>query len=295
MAHPGVDLIRELLGDRATTIPTVEQRRTDLEALAGSVPAPDEVAVRSLTVGGRPAERYDPPSPAGPGLVLYLHGGGYVSGSLATHRGFAGKVALASGHPVVSLDYRLAPEHPYPAGADDAMAALAELGADEPVVVAGDSAGGGLTMTTLLRARDEGGPQPRAGVLVSPWVDLGQTLDSHRTRADVDPMLSPESLTDLAGHYLQGHDPADPLVSPAIAGDLSGLPPLRIDVGDAEVLLDDSVQLAARVRDAGGTAELTVWDEMVHVFPAYPPDLLPEAGSCVEAIGAFVAQHLGAA
>ncbi|MCB1013362.1 MAG: alpha/beta hydrolase fold domain-containing protein, partial [Microthrixaceae bacterium] len=206
MAHPGVDLVRTLLGHRATAIVPVEERRANLEALAGSVPAPPGVEVTELTVGGRPAERSVPVVLDGPGTVLYLHGGGYVSGSLGTHRGLAGRLALAAKRPVVSLDYRLAPEHPFPAGLDDAVAAVRDLQADGPVAVAGDSAGGGLTMATLLRLRDKGGEQPVAGLCISPWVDLTQSGGSHVSRAEADPMLSAEALADMAQHYLQGED-----------------------------------------------------------------------------------------
>jgi acetyl esterase/lipase len=161
------------------------------------------------------------------------------------------------------------------------------------VAVAGDSAGGGLTMAALLALRDEGGPLPVAAVCVSPWVDLSQSGASYATRDEVDIMVSGASLQDMADHYLQGHDPADPLASP-LFGDLAGLPPLRIDVGDAEVLLDDSVVLAERVRAAGGQAELVIWPELFHVFPAFPPEIIPEAAECVAAEGAFLAAHLTA-
>ncbi|MBX3285637.1 MAG: alpha/beta hydrolase [Acidimicrobiales bacterium] len=294
MAHPGVDLVRTLLGDRATAIVPVEERRANLEALAGSVPAPPGVEVTELTVGGRPAERSVPVVVDGPGTVLYLHGGGYVSGSLGTHRGLAGRLALAAKRPVVSLDYRLAPEHPFPAGLDDAVAAVRDLQADGPVAVAGDSAGGGLTMATLLRLRDEGGEQPVAGLCISPWVDLTQSGGSHVSRAEADPMLSAEALADMAQHYLQGEDASHPLASPMHA-DLEGLPPLRIDVGDAEVLLDDSVLLAERVQAATGDAELVVWPELFHVFPGFPAEIIPESDECLAAEGEFLARHLDGA
>lgn len=291
MSHPGVEIIRTLLGDLATEIPTVEERRAALEALAGGVPAPEGVTVTPLTVAGRPAERLVPRSVTGPGTVLYLHGGGYVAGSLDTHRGLAGAIAIAAGRPVVNLDYRLAPEHPFPAGLDDAVAAFTELAADGPVAIAGDSAGGGLTVAALLVLRDRGGPQPVAALCFSPWVDLTQSGASHVSRAEADPMLSAENLTDMAGHYLQGQSATHPLASP-LAADLTGLPPIRIDVGDAEVLLDDSIVLAERVLEAGGTVTVTVWPEVFHVFPAYPADLVPEAGECLSLAGTFLADHL---
>lgn len=294
MGHPGVDLIRSFLGDRSSAVIPVEERRANLEALAGSVPAPPGVEVTQLTVGGRPAERSVPVVIDGPGTVLYLHGGGYVSGSLDTHRGLAGRLALAAQRPVVSLDYRLAPEHPFPAGLHDAVAAVRDLQADGPVAVAGDSAGGGLTMAVLLTLRDEGGEQPVAGLCISPWVDLTHSGDSHVSRAETDPMLSTETLVDMAQHYLQGEDASHPLASP-MGADLAGLPPLRIDVGDAEVLLDDSVVLAERVQAASGDAELVVWPELFHVFPGFPAEIIPESDECLEVCGRFLARHLDGA
>lgn len=292
MSHSGIEIIRTVLAGRADGGRSVEERRADLEALAGSVPPPAGVTVDATTVAGRPAERIVPDDVTGPGQVLYLHGGGYVSGSLDTHRRLAGDLALTSGRPVVTLDYRLAPEHPFPAGLDDARAALAELGADGPVAVAGDSAGGGLTLALLVAQRDAGGPQAAAAWCHSPWADLTQSGASYTSRAEADPMLSAADLDDMAAHYLQGHVACDPLASPAGA-DLHGLPPVRIDVGDAEVLLDDSVAVADRIRAAGGEVTLAVWPEMIHVFAAFPDELVPEAGECRAAVGRFLASHLG--
>ena len=295
MSHPGIEAIRSLLGDRATAPQTVEERRASLEALAGVVPSPEGVTVEALTVAGRPAERSTPDRVDGPGTVLYLHGGAYVSGSLNTHRALCGRLALATARPVVALDYRLAPEHPFPAAVEDAVAAavaLADTG--EPLAVAGDSAGGGLALATLVALRDRGAVRPAAGWLASPWADLTQSGATYDTRVGVDPMLTREGLTEAAGEYLGAGDPTDPLASPMLA-DLSDLPPVRIDVGDAEVLLDDAVVAGHRIEEAGGTAPVVVWPDMIHVFPAFPADVVPEAAECLTAAGAFLAQHLAAA
>lgn len=296
MAHPGIEAVRELLGDRPRPVemPTVQERRAMLEALSAA-PAPEGVTVETTTLGGRPAERTTPERVDGPGVVLYLHGGGYVGGTLSTHRALVGRLALATARPVVSLDYRLGPEDPFPAAVDDAIAALEQLsrGGYGPVALAGDSAGGGLALATLVAVRDRPtGPEPAAAWLISPWADLTQSGDSHDSRADDDPMLSREVLADMAGHYLAGHDPADPLASPLLT-DLSGLPPIRVDVGDAEVLLDDAAGIGRRVTDAGGEAETIVWPEMIHVFPAFPAELVPESDECLAAAAEFLTHHLG--
>ncbi len=295
MSHPGIDAIRSLLGDRPTVIPSLEERRAGLEALASVVPAPPGVTVTPCTVAGRPAERMTPDEVTGPGVVLYVHGGSYVAGSLSTHRGLCGRVALAAGRPLVSFEYRLGPEHPFPAAVDDAVAAATELAADgTPLALAGDSAGGGLALATLVALRDGGVVHPVAGWLISPWADLTQSGATYASRAGADPMLGREVLGQAAAEYLGGGDPAHPLASPMRA-DLSGLPPVRIDVGDAEVLLDDSRVSGQRIAEAGGTVEVVVWPEMVHVFPAFPVELLPEADRCLAAAGAFLADHLGTA
>jgi acetyl esterase/lipase len=295
MSHPGIDAIRILLADRSTKVETIEERRASLEALAGAVPSPPGVEVEPLTLAGRPAERSTPERVDGPGVVLYLHGGAYVSGSLSTHRALTGRIALAAARPVVSLDYRLAPEHPFPAAVDDAVAAAVELAEDgTPLAVAGDSAGGGLALATLVALRDSGvGVRPVAGWLISPWADLTQSGATYDSRVDTDPMLRREGLADAADDYLAGADPTSPLASPMLA-DLTDLPPLRIDVGDAEVLLDDAVVTGHRVEEAGGAAQVVVWPEMIHVFPAFPADVVPEADECLTAAGAFLAQHLTA-
>ncbi|MCB1262933.1 MAG: alpha/beta hydrolase, partial [Acidimicrobiales bacterium] len=226
--------------------------------------------------------------------VLYLHGGAYTVGSLNTHRALGGRLAIATGVAVVTLDYRLAPEHPFPAAVEDAASALAELvgrfGADH-VAIAGDSAGGGLAVATVLLARGRGQALPAAVATISPWADLTHTHETHTTKADVDPWVATEVLDVSAADYLAGAEATDPLASPVFA-DLAGLPPLRIDVGDREVLLGDSLVLAERARAAGVAVDLHEWPEMIHVFPAFPGELVPEADAAVAAIGAFLRGHL---
>jgi acetyl esterase/lipase len=295
VTHPGIDAIRQFLAAVDFGTGTVEQRRATMEATAGSVPAPDGVVVEPDTVGGRPAEWLRPEGHSRGNVLLYLHGGGYCAGSLDTHRNLAGRLALAADLSVCNLDYRLGPEHPHPAAVDDAVAAvrdLVERGHDPSgLAIAGDSAGGGLTVCTLLALRDSDGPMPAAAACMSPWTDLTQSAETYETRSDADPMVTKDGLDLYAAAYLGDADPQEPLVSPRFA-DLGELPPIMIEVGDAEVLLDDAVGLAEELEAHGVDVALRVWPEMVHVFQAFTADLLPEADQSVADIAAFLRRHL---
>lgn len=296
MTHPGVAVISAFLAESGVTTGTVAEQRAAMAAAAASAPPPEGVTVRSLSLAGRPAETLTPEGVTSDAMVLYLHGGGYCSGSLDSHRGLGARLAVASGCPVTVLDYRLAPEHPYPAAVDDAVAAYDELMArgarPEQLAIAGDSAGGGLTVATLLALRAAGHPLPAAAVCLSPWVDLTQSAPSYERLADFDPMVSKAGLDLMAEAYLGGEDPRHGLASPLFADDLSGLPPVRVEVGEYEVLLDDATRLVERLGSAGVTASLTVWPELIHVFQAFPGSLVPEADESVAGIGAFLAENL---
>lgn len=292
MAHPGIDVIRQLLGDTRHAPATLLERRENLATLAGSAPPPDGVALELIELADRRAERLTPTGAPEAELILYLHGGGYISGSCDTHRGLAGALALASSRTVVTLDYRLAPEDPFPAGLNDALLAFDQL-APARIAIAGDSAGGGLALATALALRDRAGAAPVALGLISPWTDLTQSSASMADMDGIDPMLTGASLSQMADGYLAGTDPRTPLASP-LFGDLMRLPPVRLDVGSDEVLLDDSTVLAERLREVGVVVELQVWPEMIHVFQAFPPDLVPEAAEAVTALGAFLAGHFDA-
>jgi len=299
MVHPGVEFVRELFADPEWDRGTVLERRAAMDAMTGDVPAPPGVTVEPLVLGGRPAERLTPAGGTVDATVLLLHGGGYCLGGLHSHRDLAGQLALAASTPVVTLDYRLAPEHPFPAALDDALRAYRQLVADDPtrpVAIVGDSAGGGLALATAIARRDRGEPLPAALACLSPWTDLTQTADSFRRNATADPTVTKEGLDLLAEAYLAGTgtDARHPLVSPRFA-DLTGLPPLRIDVGGHEVLLDDAVEVAASARAAGVTVDLQVWPELFHVFQAYPAEIVPETEPSLAAIAAFVVGHLVAA
>lgn len=294
MSHPGIATVRELIeaSVRDGEQPSLEERRAWLDSLGDVMPPPRGALIEHLTLAGRAATRTTPGEP-GPGTVLYLHGGAYVSGSLVSHQGLVARLALSAKTTVHALDYRLGPEHPFPAAVDDAVAAFREL--DEaglgPIAIAGDSAGGGLALAALLALRDAGGTQPVCAVALSPWADLTQSGGSYGTRLGVDPLLTRDALAEAAEMYLGGADPTDPLASPLL-GDLSGLPPVMLEVGDGEVLLDDSRTFAERIRAAGGEVDLQVWPEMLHVFQSFPPDLVPEADQSLLRVGRFVEQHL---
>lgn len=274
----------------------IASRRQRMEELTATAPIPDGVRATPEDAGGVPGEWVEATGASPRGTILYLHGGGYTIGSVRTHRGLVGRLALATGARGLTLDYRLGPEHPFPAAVDDATAAYRWLvrggTAPETMVVAGDSAGGGLTVATLVALRDAGERLPAAGVCISPWADLACTGESMQTRAALDPMVQRAGLLDMAAAYLAGQDPRAPLASPVHA-DLRGLPPLLIHVGTAETLLDDATRLADRARAAGVSVDIEVWDDMIHVWHAFAP-LLPEADEAVGRIGTWVRERLPA-
>lgn len=271
-------------------ITTVEQARADFAALFDAQ-APDGVAVRETTLAGRPALEFTPADVAGDAMVLYLHGGGYVIGSPRTHAALTGELARRARVRIVSLDYRLAPEHPFPAAVDDALAAYRELldGGTSPaaIALAGDSAGGGLSVATLLAARDAGLPMPAGAVLFSPWTDLTLTGASIEEKLGADPIFARADLEGYRTHYLGAGDPAAPLASPALA-DLTGLPPLLVQAGSSELLLDDSVRLAGRAAADGVDVTLRVWGGLSHVFQHHTA-LVEEAGEALDDAARFLA------
>lgn len=223
-------------------------------------------------------------------VLLYLHGGGYTIGSALAYRELSTQLAKAAGVGLFTLDYRLAPEHPFPAAVEDAVAAyhgLLDLGfrADH-ITVAGDSAGGGLTLALLLELRDAGIPLPARAALLSPWLDLTLSGRSIRTKAAADASLDAPGLQAAATHYLAGLPAEAPPASPLFA-ELAGLPPLLLEVGEAEILLSDSVRLAKRAAEAGVDVTLHVWPGMPHVWPLFAA-LLGEGRDAINEVGAFL-------
>ncbi|MCL6670929.1 alpha/beta hydrolase [Streptomyces panaciradicis] len=280
---------------RSETPPTPEEQRTGF-ATAITRPAPEGVATRRTVLGGRPALELEPAVVSGQGRLLYLHGGGYVIGSPDTHAGLVGELARRAGLRTVSVDYRLAPEDPFPAAVDDGLAAYRELlatGTDpRDLVVAGDSAGGGLSIATLLAAREAGLPQPAAVAVFSPWVDLTLAGESIRSKEGADPIFVEADLRTYADLYVRAGDRAHPLASPVFA-DLTGLPPLLVQVGANEILLDDAVRLAGRAGADDVEVTLDIGPGLPHVFQHHY-GRLDEADAALERAAHFLTTHLSA-
>jgi acetyl esterase/lipase len=250
------------------------------------------VASEDIEIGGVRATWLGTPELAGKGTLLYLHGGAWCVHLPATYRRFATELCLRTGMRVLLVDYRLAPEHPFPAGSDDCLAvyrALVEAGcARRPFVIAGDSAGGNLTLVTLMRARDERLPLPDCAVLISPATDMTLSGPSMRYNAEADPMFAPGATTLLPNIYCPGESPDNPLLSP-LFGNWHGLPPLLFHAGSTEMLLDDSVRAHDRARQAGIDATIDVWLDLPHVFHLF--GWLPESRRGVDAVAEFIASR----
>jgi phosphinothricin tripeptide acetyl hydrolase len=269
---------------------TLEEQRAQYERAERAFPVPADVEIDRVTAGGVPAEWLTVRGEQALAAILYLHGGGYCIGSPRSHRHLAAALAAAADAAALVPEYRLAPEHRFPAAVDDAVRSYRWLLdrniAPARIVIAGDSAGGGLTVATLCALRDVGLPAPAAGVCISPWVDLTCSLPSHTSRKAADPIVTREAVGTMARAYLADTEPTTPLASPLYA-DLHGLPPLLIHVGDDEVLLDDSVHLAEKARAAGVDAMLEVWPGMIHVWHWFFP-MLEEGQRAIDRIGDFV-------
>ena len=299
MAHtPELDQVIALaseLGDYDDSQGTIEGFRRSLERLTDNFSFEGAASFERVNAGGVPAEWVSAEGSAADRAVLYLHGGGYIIGSVRTHRVLMAGLSKASGARVLGLEYRLAPEHPFPAPVEDAVAAyrwlLAEGYDAAKIAVAGDSAGGGLTVSVMVQLRYLGLPMPGAAVCFSPWVDLEGIGESMIANAEIDPMVQQEGLAFMAQLYLDGCDPRAPLAAPLYA-DLRGLPPALIQVGSAETLLDDSTRLAENARAAGGDVELDVWEDMIHVWHLFAP-MLPEGREALAQAGEFIQRHTG--
>ena len=266
------------------------QRRRDIDARGLAYRLAPDIGVEPVTAGGVRAEWTATPGDDRGAALLYLHGGGYVIGSLDSHRHLAAEAGRACGMPALALDYRLAPEHPFPAAVEDALAGYRFLlgrgvGANR-IALAGDSAGGGLVVGLMVALREAGLPQPGCGWCISPWVDMEAIGDSMTGKAAADPTVQRAGILDMARLYLNGADPRSPLAAPLYA-DLKGLAPLLIQVGAAETLLDDAIRLAKAAGAADVRVDLQVWPEMIHVWHLFHPEL--QAGRrAIEAGGAFV-------
>ncbi|MCH7844101.1 MAG: alpha/beta hydrolase [Chloroflexi bacterium] len=280
---------------RAKPPADIHEARAVLDRAFGEFKPPSDVTVFEIDAGGVPCQWITAPGVPQDRLIIYFHGGAYAACSPTTHQDLISRLSRASGAAALGVDYRLAPEHPFPAAVDDSIAvynwALGHGFEPSNIVLAGDSAGGGLVLSVMLAARDAGVPLPAAGVCYSPWVDLECTGESMSANDHLDDFIKYGGLSARARSYLGGADPKHPLAS-ALYADLHGLPPLLVHVGSAETLLDDSVRLAALAGKAGVDVTLKVWDDMVHVWQAFAA-ILPEGQQSIDETGDFIRQRLG--
>jgi acetyl esterase/lipase len=287
-------LLQELLA-----LPLIEQLRTQPLDVAGArqnfeqfdqiFPLSPDVRIEKVSASGVPAEWVSAPEVLTDRAILFFHGGGYVIGSINTHRELCSRISRASDARVLLIDYRLAPEHPHPAAVEDAMKAFRWIRAQGisagRVVLMGDSAGGGLAIAMLALLRSTRMDMPAAGVCLSPWIDLECIGKMPKLP---DRVLTKEGLRELGRLYLGGKDPRTPFAS-ALYADLKGLPPIYIQAGTAEILLDDTDRLAERAAKSGVEVNVDTWNGLFHVFQLYP--MLPEAREAVDKIGAYVRAH----
>ena len=275
----------------------VNEQRRQLRELLSAQPLPADVTVTAAALGGVPTAEITVDGIEPRHLVLYFHGGVYVMGDAFLAADLASQVGRRTGAKVISVDYRLAPEHPYPAAVDDALTAYEALvhngAAPADIVFAGESAGGGLAIATLVNAREHGLPLPAAAFVMSPYVDLTLAGESMETKRKADPLMSPQALHARVTDYTSGHDAALGLISPIFA-ELSGLPPLIIQAGTHEVLLDDAIRLARQAATADVEVTLDITPRVPHVFQAYYP-ILDEAAAALDRAGQFLSARLGAA
>ena len=267
----------------------VAEQRALFHDMMTSIPLPDDVSTTAGELGGVPVVTVETPANDPATVLLYLHGGAYAIGSAADAAGLAAEVSRRTGARAVCVEYRLAPEHPFPAAVDDALAVYRALLDDgvpsSTIAFVGESAGGGLVVATLVAVKDAGLPQPSSAAVFSPWADLSVSGGSAVNKAAVDVSLTPEGLRTRARDYLRDTDPTTPHASPVFA-DLTGLAPLFIQVGSHEILLDDAVRLAARAAEHDVHVELQVWPEVPHVFQAFAA-MLDEGAAALDAAGAF--------
>lgn len=281
---------------RVTPDGDIGELRRSFEDIATRLRPPRRLQIRNATFAGIDCDWLVPRDRAVAPVLLYLHGGAYIMGSSRTHRRLVGLIAQRSRVRALLPNYRLAPEHPFPAALEDACAVYrALLGqgvAAAGIVIGGDSAGGGLAVATLLALRAAGDPLPAAAILLSPWLDLSGSGESMQTRARLDPLFRAGDVAATAAHYCDEDDLRNPLVSPVYAA-AGELPPTFIQVGDHEILLSDATRLADNISKSGGDVTLQIWPDMWHVFQFFAGQM-PEAGRAISAIADFVRKQVAA-
>jgi len=274
--------------------PSWPERRMGIDAMGASAPPPESCLVEAMTLGGVPAEKIAPSNAVADRTIFYLHGGGYCVGGCASHRTMAARMAEAAQATAFVIDYRLAPEHPFPAAHDDALAAwraLLALGRDPArTVIAGDSAGGGLSVACAVAARDEGLPLPAGLHLISPWVNLTNASPAYAAKGETDFIITQQGIDEFAAGYLGDGDRRAPQASPLFA-DLAGLPPMLIQVGSEEVLMSDSTQLAEKAGLARVDVTLRIWPDMIHIWPFFA--MISAGGRAIEESSAWIRAKVG--
>lgn len=292
-----IEDLKALLGQMQGSVPQGPDRiqafREVYDGLSMMFPFPDDGTLRAAQEGGVPGAWIEAPGAGRSGAMLYLHGGGYALGSILSHKELVYRLSAASRRPGFLVDYRRAPENPFPAALDDATAAYQGLLGSglqpKQITILGDSAGGGLTMATLLALRQKNIPLPGAAVCLSPWADLTLSGKAHETREARDPIVRREDLLGWVKAYAGQEKPGNPLLSP-VFGDLSGLPPVLIQVGTEETLYDDACMLAAGLAKGEGTYTFEAWPGMTHVFQQFS-GMVPEGLTAIEHIAAFIKAH----
>jgi epsilon-lactone hydrolase len=290
--------IRNALAQNPPTAGSFEERRARWEPLFHKIcPVPAGTATAPIAVGGPRGEWVTAAGVSAnePRILFYIHGGGFTAGTASAYRGLSSRLSATTGCRVLAVDYRWAPEEPFPAALEDCVAGyrwLITAGGTAPrnVVLAGDSAGGNLVVATLLALKQDGDELPAAGVCVSPIFDLALTGDSVTSRAERDPMILASSLQKCSAAYCGNSDPRNPLMSP-LYGDLAGLPPLLLQCGSEEMLRDDSMRLAAKASAVGVDVTFEEWDEMVHVWHLFA-DRLADGRKALARVGEFVRAHI---
>ncbi len=287
--------IRRVAGTLAMNLPLQVQRTRLNELCRRGVRIPKGVTVRTVQASGIHAEWIEPAGKNALRTILYLHGGGYCICSLDTHRGLAARLALSAQARLLIIDYRLAPEHPFPAALEDALAAynwlLAQGTPERQIAIGGDSAGGGLALATAIGLREGNQTLPAALFLLSPWTDLTFSGESVHTKRDIDPIFGSDGARlNFAPAYLGSNNPTNPLISPLFA-DVHGLPPTLIQVGSDEILLDDSTRLDEKLKAAQVPTRLVIWQGMWHVFQVFSP-YVPEGQQAILQVGDFIRERI---
>ncbi len=289
--------LRRLLKERRVNAEKkrVEEERKNLEQITACIPFPKYIELEKFLINEISSSWIKILNCNQKNVILYLHGGGYVAGSIETNKDLVARIARISNCRILFIEYRLAPENPFPAALEDAISAYewlisTENISPENIILFGESAGGGLTLATLIKLKDLSLQLPAAAILLSPWVDLDFTGDSIKTKAKIDPFITLDTMLFYARLYIGNNNPRNPYMSPLYA-DLKGLPPLLIHVGSAELLLDDARRLAEKAKNSGVEVELEIWDELTHVFHAFA-GWIPEGQKAINKIGVFIRKYL---